>query len=226
MLRRGAALLLFAACFPPPLDETGLLCDGTHPCDTGYLCFDNVCGRPGEIDAGPDNWILNPSFEQVVDAGAMDFPLDWARSGGGQEALIDLNDAPGAHSGQRYVRLSSNDGGIPAVLTNPAPVMGTLLGQAWCARAFVKSNADDGGIIAQLLLRERDDGGTTINTNPVPQKLRVGTSGWVMLNESFTAKGAFKLDVRVSYSGAADRGQFLFVDDVQLKRSIDGTCSW
>jgi hypothetical protein len=225
MVRAAAAFalaaLLAVACFPPPLDETGLLCDDTRPCDTGYFCFDGVCGKLGEIDAGPDNWISNPSFELLIDAGTA--LLDWQRTGPGQSTLIADNVR--AHTGLHSARLSSNDGGSPSVLTNPPPVLGTRDQQVWCARAFVQSNSDDGGVTAALFVRERDDAGTPVNQN-TPTRPPVPTQRWLELDERFIAVGASRLDVRVGFGAAADLGDFLWVDDVQLRRSVDGNCSW
>lgn len=223
---RPATALLFAAalgvaCFPPPLDETGLLCDDTRPCDTGYFCFDGVCGRLGEIDGGPDNWILNPSFELLNDAGTA--LLDWQRAGAGQVTLVSDNAL--AHTGLHSARLTSSDGGTPAVLTNPAPVLRTHDQQVWCARAFVQSNSLDGGVTAALFVRERDDAGTTVNDN-TPSRPPVPSGRWLEVDERFIAVGAPRLDVRVSFGAAAHSGDALWVDDVQLRRSVDGNCAW
>jgi hypothetical protein len=209
------------ACFPPPLDETGLLCDDTRPCDTGYLCFDGVCGRLGEIDAGPDNWIANPSFELFNDPGPA--PLDWQRAGPGQATLIADNAR--AHTGLRSARLSSADGGAPSLLTNPPPVLGTQDQQVWCARAFVQSNSADGGILTALFVRERDDTGTVVNEN-TPARPSAPVDQWLEVDERFICVGAARLDVRVAFGRASTPVDLLWVDDVQLKRSVDGTCVW
>jgi hypothetical protein len=223
---RPAAALLFAAalgvaCFPPPLDETGRLCDDTRPCDTGYFCFDGVCGRVGEIDGGPDNWIPNPSFELLNDAGTG--LLDWQRTGAGQSTVV--SDNARAHTGLHSARLTSSDGGSPAVLTNPPPVLRTHDQQVWCARAFVQSNSVDGGVSAVLFVRERDDAGTAVNEN-TPARPAVPSQQWLELDERFIAVGAARLDVRVGFATKADPGDALWVDDVQLRRSVDGNCVW
>jgi hypothetical protein len=215
-----AFLALGAACFPPPLDETGLLCDDTRPCDTDYQCFDNVCYRVGEVDAGPDNWLTNPSFEQLNDAGTQ--AIGWVRGGTGN-LLIDRAQA---RTGLNSAKLLAFDGGSPNVLTRPAPVLATLPNQTWCARAYIKANTDDGGVAGLITVREALDDGGTLMDYPGP-RTRAGTQDWVMVNAKATTMGAPKLDVRVGFTPKpADGTQWLWVDDVQLKRSIDGTCTW
>jgi len=45
----------------------------------GYTCFVGVCYRNGEVDAGPSNWLPNPGFEQLTDAGQL---ASWAAATG------------------------------------------------------------------------------------------------------------------------------------------------
>jgi hypothetical protein len=89
----------------------------------------------------------------------------------------------------------------------------------------VKSNPVDARVTAQHFVLERDDAGTSINEN-TPMRPKVGSDTWLMLDESFITLGAPHLDVRVQAGPKIDRGQLLWVDDVQLKRSVDGNCTW
>lgn len=223
MVRRALGLLLLTACFPPPLDETGRRCDRDRPCGDGFVCFDGVCSRPEEIDAGPDNWLPNASFEQINDAGD---PLFWrplpASSGG------DITtDSTYVKDGMRSVRLFSRDGGEqPGVQqTFAAEIRNTTRGQVWCARAWVRSSSPDGGLAARLWIRERPaDGGAVIGEN-TPGVVRVDTS-WRLLEESYFAEGADRLDVRVTSNNRVRRQDQFWVDDVRLKRSVTQQCTW
>jgi hypothetical protein len=214
-----AVVALAVACFPPPLDETFLLCDDTRPCDTGYVCFDGLCQHTGEVDAGLDNWLLNPSFENTNDAGTQ--ALNWARGGNGS-AFVSKQQA---HTGILSELVFSIDGGNPQTVSVPTPVINTLAGQTWCARAWVKGNTDDGGVTGSISIRERDyDGGYRDNVGP---RQRAGTQDWVMVTTQVT-KGATPstLEVRIGFGLKPDPSQLLWVDDAQLKRSLDETCTW
>ncbi|MBL8954180.1 MAG: hypothetical protein JNK82_25610, partial [Myxococcaceae bacterium] len=183
---RAAPVLLLAACFPPPLDESGRRCDAERACGAGWVCFEGFCTLPEAVDAGPDNWLLNPSFEQVNDAGN---PLFWrsmpAASGG--EIITDTTYV---HEGRRSVRLYSLDGGDQAgvMVTAANEVRPTVFGQVWCARAWVRSSTDAGFLVG-LYLRERIiDGGVTVGEN-TPNRVRVPAS-WTLFEERYVAEGA------------------------------------
>jgi hypothetical protein len=213
-----AAVALAVACFPPPLDETFLLCDDTRPCDTGYQCYDDLCQRIGEVDAGPDNWLLNPSFENTNDAGTQ--ALNWARGGTGSAIVSKLQ----AHTGILSELVFSIDGGNPQTVSVPPPVNETLAGQTWCARVWVKANVDDGGVTGQIVIRERSDAGSMDYPGT---RLRAGTQSWVMVQTQMKKLVTpSTLEVRIGPGVKLDVGQLLWVDDAQLKRSLDETCTW
>lgn len=187
------------------------------------MCFDGFCSRPEQVDAGPDNWLTNGGMEQVNDAGD---PIGWrplpAASGG------DITtDTTFVHEGVRSVRLFSRDGGDqPGVQqTFAAELRNTKPFQVWCARAWVRSNSPDGGLGAQLFVRERpSDGGAVLGEN-TPTRVRVDTR-WTLLEERYEAEGADRLDVRVTSLSRVRRQDQLWVDDVQLKRSATEVCAW
>jgi hypothetical protein len=214
----AAVVALAVACFPPPLDETFLLCDDTRPCDTGYQCYDDLCQRIGEVDAGPDNWLQNPGFENTNDAGNV--ALNWARGGNGSAILSKVQ----AHSGINSELVFSLDGGNPVTFSVPPPVNATLAGQTWCARAWVKSNTDDGGVGGTIYIRERDDAG--VRDYP-GTRLRAGSQAWVMITTQMKKLVTpSTLEVRIGPGLKPDPSQLLWVDDAQLKRSLDETCTW
>jgi hypothetical protein len=212
--------LLLAACFPPPLDESGRRCDVMHTCSSGFLCFDGVCLKPEDVDAGPDNWIDNGGFERLTDAGE---PIGWrslpAASGG------DLDSSSTYHyEGVRSVRLFSPDGGDqPGVQQSAANVRNTVFGQIWCARAAARSN-QDAGLIVRLFVRERDDAGVVVGEN-TPNSPRAGPE-WIVLEEKYSAEGAARMDVRVVNGNRIRKQDWLWVDDIRLKRSPNTECTW
>ncbi len=226
MVRRAAALGcglgLWAAlggCFPAALDESGLRCDATRACGEGFLCFDGRCSRPGEVDAGPDNWLPNPGFEEVLLDGGV---VAWVVRGG--RGALETADP---HLGHYSVRMFSvQDGGqTPSLQTWVDPVRDRPPGETWCARAFVRADTPlDAGVLVGLYLRERDDAGTNVSQS-VPSRPLVG-AGWVQLQESFITLGAPRLDARVGFIQQAQLGQSIVVDDVALKRSATTGCSW
>ncbi len=225
MVRRALGLaaalgaLALTRCFPPPLDESGLRCSTTRPCGDGYVCFDGVCNRPDEVDAGPDNWLPNPGFEvELADGG----PEGWAVRTG-----RFAWDTQTPHSGLRAVRMYSvlDAGQAPSVQTLVDPVHDRPAGETWCAQAWVRADTpNDAGVLVGLYLRERDDAGTVISQS-VPSRPLVG-SGWVKLEESFITLGASRLDARVGFIQLAQLGQSVVVDDVALKRSATTSCTW
>ncbi|MBK7857036.1 MAG: hypothetical protein IPJ65_00170 [Archangiaceae bacterium] len=227
MVRRAPVVLVVLwACFPPSLDESGRRCDEAQGrgCGSGYVCFDGLCSRPEDIDAGPDNWLTNGGFEKVNDAGSM--PLLWRNLPVGQGGEI-ASDTTFVREGVRSVRLFSRDGGEqPGVMqTTAGEIRDTRFGQVWCARAWVRSTSTDGGLGAQLFLRERpDDGGVAVAEN-TPNRVRVSTE-WTLLEERYVAEGAERLDVRVVNLGRVKKGELLWVDDVRLKRSASSSCTW
>lgn len=224
MVRRAAAAALalsalaLSRCFPEPLDESGLKCSTTRPCGDGYVCFDGVCNRPGEVDAGPANWLPNPGFEEESDAG----PVGWAARTGRFAWETNL-----PHSGARAARIYSvlDAGQSPSLQTLADPVHDRPAGETWCGQAWVRADTPlDAGVLVGLYLRERDDAGTLISQS-VPARPLVG-SGWVRLEESFITLGAPRLDLRVGFLLPAQLGQSIVVDDVALKRSATTACTW
>lgn len=219
MVRRLALVaLLFAGCFPPALDETGKRCAFDRPCGDGFTCFDLVCQPNDGIDAGPDNWLLNPDFERLNDAGRN--ILSWRVVNG------DLDpDKLQPHEGKFSARVATIDGGeTPSLIPIAAPVRNTLAGQTWCTRAWVRTEGTgDAGLAVGLYVRERhDDGGTNEST---PSRPRV-YGEWLLLEEQFIAEGAERMEVRIAFGRQGRKGEALFVDETRLKRSIDGTCRW
>lgn len=216
------ALLLLAGCFPPALDEAGKRCAADRPCGDGYTCFDFLCQPNGAIDAGPANWLVNPDFELLTDGGSKK-PLAiaaWRATTG----VLSADDA-GQHQGNISARLSSVDGGeTPVLVPIAAPVTGSLVGQLWCAQAWVRAEyATDAGVAAALYIRERrDDGGTSEST---PQRPRIFRE-WVQIGESFITEGAERLDVRLAFGRQAAKGEVLVFDEVKLKRSPEAVCRW
>jgi hypothetical protein len=212
------------ACFPPALDDTGRRCDVVNlpprNCDDGEICFRGVCGRVGEIDAGPENWLTNPSFEDLTDGGDI-IGWHWQPTSTGRLAI---SDATVSHGGLRSVRLITKDGGdTPRELTVPAPVSGTFPGEVWCATAWVRSNLD-AGVSAALIMRENDDAGMTVFQGE-PDRPRVRTE-WQQLQEEYQATGAATLDLRVTFGAIANRGEVLWFDEVTLKRIVSGHCTF
>ena len=218
---RAAVLLAGAACFPPALDESGRRCDVNRACGTGYVCFDGLCTLPEAVDAGPDNWLLNGSFEEVNDAGN---PLFWRSLPPAQGGEID-SDTTVVRDGVRSVRVYSPDGGDQAgvMVTLANEVRQTVFGQVWCARAWVRSSTDAGFLVG-LYLRERVDGGVTVAEN-TPNRIRVPAQ-WTLFEERYVAEGGDRLDVRVQHINRPGKQAQLWVDDVRLKRSATTECSW
>lgn len=210
--------LALSGCFPPPLDETGKRCAANRPCGDGFTCFDFICTANDRIDAGPANWILNPNFELLNDAGK-DLVF-WRAVNGDLDPTMSF-----VHEGKLSARLYSIDGGeTPALVPINAPVSNTLAGQTWCARAWTRvEGVNDGGMQVALFIRERrDDGGVTDSTPARPRVYRE----WVELEETFITEGAERLDVRVVFGRSARKGEAVVVDQFRLKRSADGVCRW
>ncbi len=219
MVKRLLVLaLVFSGCFPQSLDETGKRCAAARPCGDGFTCFDLFCQPNGSIDAGPGNWLFNPDFELLNDAGRN--LLGWRAANG------DLEPSPlQPHEGNFSARLYSVDGGdVPSMVPLTAPVRNTLAGQTWCAQGWARTEfAGDAGVIVGLYIRERhDDGGFNEST---PARPRVFAQ-WVLLDELFVTEGAERLDVRVAFARQARRGEAVVVDQLRLKRSVDGVCRW
>lgn len=224
MVRALPLVLLPLACFPPPLDESGRRCDEAagRACGSGYVCFDGICSRPEDVDAGPQNWLENGGFEKVNDAGTL--PLLWRDLPAGGDIASDTTTV---HEGLRSVRLFSRDGGEqPGVMqTASGEVRNTRFGQVWCARAWARSNSADAGLSAQLFVRERpNDGGFTVAEN-TPARVPVGTA-WTLIEERYVTEGAERLDVRIINVRPVRKTDVMWVDDVRLKRSATDTCSW
>ncbi len=212
------AALLFAGCFPPALDESGKRCAFDRPCGDGFSCFDFTCQPNNAIDAGPDNWLVNPGFETLNDAGRN--IVSWRVVNGDLDPEKQL-----PYEGKISARISTADGGeTPSLTPSVAPVRNTLAGQTWCTRAWVRTEgAGDAGLTVGLSLRERhDDGGINESTPSRPRVYRE----WLLLEEQFITEGAERLEVRVAFGRQGRKGEVLLVDETQLKRSIDGTCRW
>lgn len=218
MSRLLPAVLLLCACFPPELDETGKRCDPVagRSCGEGYTCFDFICVATDAVDAGPDNWLPNPDFENLNDAGNL---IGWHATAGAVEPDPVL-----AHQGKYSARLFSDDGGTPSLITNVVPVKGTLKLQTWCAKAWVRTESvADAGINVALFIRERhDDGGTNDSSPSRPKVYGV----WVSMEESYVTEGAEKLDCRVTFNTKPKKNEQIWVDEIRLKRSATGVCSW
>jgi hypothetical protein len=219
MVKRALILGLFlSACFPPPLDETGKRCASDRPCGDGFTCFDFFCVGNGAIDAGPSNWLVNPDFETLNDAGKE--LVSWRASVG------DLDPEPNEpHEGKFAARLYSIDGGEqPVLIPSSPPVRNTLAGQTWCAQVWARSeNVGDAGMTVGLFIRERhDDGGVNESTPARPKVFRE----WVQLEERFVTEGADRLDVRIAFTRQATKGEAVVLDEARLKRSADGVCRW
>jgi hypothetical protein len=214
------SLVLLSGCFPDPLDETGLRCDDTRACGPGYTCFDEICYRIGEVDAGPANWLPNPGFEDLTDAGQI---AAWAGRNG---VMVPYTTFP--RSGQRSAKIYSLlDGGeTPSLQTQVVPVHDTLPGETWCGLGWVRADTPmDAGVQVVLLFRERDDAGVQIQQSTPVMRPQVGAT-WLNLQESYVTKGAARFDLRVAFLNKALPGQFVDVDDVALKRSATGDCTW
>ena len=217
---RGALVLglVLGGCFPAPLDETGKRCASDRPCGDGFTCFDFFCTANDAVDAGPSNWVVNPDFETLNDAGK-GFASWRAISG-------DLTpDSLEPHQGLYAARLFSIDGGeTPSLVPTVLPFKYTLAGQTWCAQAWARAEGvGDAGLPVGLFIRERhDDGGTNESTPARPKVFRE----WVLLDELFVTEGAERLDLRVAFGRQAKKGEAVVVDEVRLKRSADGVCRW
>lgn len=219
MVKRALLLsLLWAGCFPPPLDETGKRCASGRPCGDGFTCFDLFCQPNRSIDAGPANWLVNPDFETLNDAGR-DF-VGWRASVGELEP-----ETLAPHEGKLAARLYSADGGEqPVLIPTAAPVKNTLAGQTWCAQVWARAEyAGDAGMTVGLFIRERhDDGGVNESTPARPRVFRE----WVQLEELFVTEGADRLDLRIAFTRQAKKGEAVVIDEARLKRSADGVCRW
>ncbi len=219
MVKRPLLLcLLVSGCFPGPLDETGKRCASDRPCGDGFTCFDFFCQPNDAIDAGPSNWLVNPDFEMLNDAGKN--LVAWRAINGNLDP-----EALQPHEGVYSARLYSKDGGEqPQLVPTIAPVKNTLSGQTWCAQAWVRTDGiSDAGMPVALYIRERhDDGGTNESTPSRPKVF----NDWVQLGELFVTEGAERLDVRIAFTRQAKKGEALLVDQVRLKRSVDGVCRW
>jgi hypothetical protein len=220
MVKRALLLsLALAGCFPPPLDETGKRCAVDRPCGDGFTCFDFFCQPNDRIDAGPSNWVVNPNFEILNDAGRN--VASWRGVNGNLDP--ETNDP---HEGMYSVRLFSNqDGGeTPSLVPVNPPVSNTLAGQTWCAHAWARvEGVGDAGLQVALFIRERhDDGGTNESTPPRPRIYRE----WAPLEERFVTEGAARMDLRITFGRQARKGEAVVVDQVRLKRSADGVCRW
>ncbi len=221
MVRRAllCTLLLLSACFPGPLDETGERCDPDHGCGDGFTCFDLHCQRTGAIDAGPANFLLNPDFEELDDGGAI---AQWRAAAG------DVVQTGSAHHGLFAARLFSPDGGtFPTLLPQPTPIQLTLLGQVWCARGWARAEySDDGGtgLPSRLDIYERFiDGGTP---NASATGFTRVTREWLLFEQRLVTAGDGKLDVRIETNQKFKKSEAVVIDEMQLKRSIDGVCRW
>jgi hypothetical protein len=226
MVKRVAFVLIVAgalaagfgsACFPGLLDLTGKRCDTSRPCGDGYVCFDERCYRVGEVDAGPDNWLLNGDFEE------------WLGDGGGVGWSVKpgrlARETADVHQGMSAVRIWAHrlpDGGLsgnPVLVPLPA-VDGPRTGQTWCAIGWVRTISADGGALkVSLNIREALDGDPpcSIITQPVGPR-------WAPIDKTCTlTDDGVSLDVRISFAptNAIDT---LFVDDVRLWRSATNTC--
>jgi hypothetical protein len=234
MVKVNRALALLAvtsavvgvACFPSALDETGLLCDPTRECDEGFLCFDGICQHVGEVDAGPSNWLQNPSFELLTDAG--DEAIGWRGTTAGSHGKTVLSDNTIAHSLLRSDRLTDTPaardaGDAPRVLSFPAPVTNTVQGQVWCGSAWLHSNLDS-GVPAVFIFREVGADGGQVGANS-PTRVRV-VGQWQQIQEQYLAMGAATMEVRIGFAVAANAGEVLWVDDAQLKRVISEPCTY
>lgn len=218
-MRRALVLgFVLGGCFPPPLDETGKRCASDRPCGDGFTCFDFFCTANEAVDAGPSNWVVNPDFETLNDAGR-GF-ASWRAING------DLTpDSLEPHQGLYAARLFSIDGGeTPSLVPTVIPFKNTLAGQTWCALAWARAEGvGDAGLPVGLFIRERhDDGGTNESTPARPKVFR----DWVLLDELFVTEGAERLDLRVAFGRQAKKGEAVVVDEVRLKRSADGVCRW
>jgi hypothetical protein len=217
-------LILAAAvsCFPPPFDETGYPCDDAHRCGPDFTCFDQQCLRPDQIDAGPDQLLVNGSFELLQTDGGIS---GWQTTSGDV-----LAERVTVHDGLVAAKLvPDKDAGTAVILLpNVPPVKSLLSGQAWCARAWLRANVQGGGTV-QLNIRERNDAGTVLGQSAAAN-VKVGNS-WLLLQEDYLAQGppvgATKLDVTIrSVNGVLVPGEYLLVDDVRLKRTVKLPCAW
>ena len=98
-------LLALASCDPGPLDVTGLKCSDDRACGDGYVCFNEVCYREGEV----------PEEDAGVDAGS-DAGMD-AGADGGADAGTDAGTDAGLPDA------GPPDAGIPRgvnLLNNPS----------------------------------------------------------------------------------------------------------
>ena len=226
MVRPSVALLLALAvvvlttrCFPPPLDVAGKRCDASRPCGDGFVCFDEVCYREGEIDAGPDNWLANGDFEDFFPDGGC---VGWVARPG---RLTQETTNP--HGGHSAVRLwgQAGDGGNSPAITPLVAVPGPRSGQTWCAEAWLRTIPTDAGFNVQLTLRETLDGGTVVGPTA---KVKVVTKDWQRMENAYvpTTDGV-SLDVRIGFSSPpTNTAAAIIIDDLRLKRSTTDTCLW
>jgi len=220
--RLSPALVALALmrCFPGDLDVIGLKCDANRSCGDGYTCFDDVCYKNGEVDAGPSNWLPNPGFEDLNDAGTN--IAEWAGRTG---KLQPYTTSP--KSGLRAARIFSLlDGGeTPSLQTQVVPVHDTFPSDTWCGLAWVRADTPgDAGVQVSVFLRERDDAGNQVSQNSAARVL-VG-AGWQVIEEKTSTLGAPNFDFRVQFVHPALPGQSVMVDDVALKHSPNTDCVW
>ena len=212
-------LLGLTRCFPPPLDETGLKCDSKRPCSDGYVCFDGLCYRDGEVDAGPANWLVNGDLEEFLHDGGV---VGWVAKPG---TLTHELNSP--HGGRSAVRLAGQkgDGGNSPAMYPLAMVPSPQTGQTWCVAAFVRTIPSDAGFTVSLTIRETLDGGTVIG--PTAKLAVIGRTWTQMENAYTTTSDGVGLDVRVMFnSNPTNTADAIIIDDVRLKRSLTDRCAW
>lgn len=233
----AGAALLFAACVPPSLDETGLRCSSDRPCSEDYFCVAGRCspdpappdagadagrdaGRDAGLDAGFDagvpvdvNLLQNPGFEELTSDGGV---RAWRAS---NNAV--LSPANQARTGARSTRVSPPGGEVLGLQPTNEPVRGTEQGQLYCARVFVKTNLTR-PFVAVLQIRDRDSQGVYQSSNGT--QLNVADGGWVALEESYSSLGLGRLDLRLFSNARVDAGETFLVDDALLFRASKSVC--
>ncbi len=224
MVKRSFALMLTAAalttrCFPGPLDATGKRCEATRPCGDGFVCFDDVCFREGEVDAGPDNWLPNGDFELFFPDGGC--PGWVAKPGKLTEETVN------PHGGHSAVRLwgQRGDGGNAPAMVPLVALPDPKSGQTWCVEAWLRTVPTDAGFNVQLTIRETLDGGA--QRGPTATSRTIGRD-WVRLENSYTPTvDGVSLDARIGFGvSPGNTTDAIIVDDLRLKRSATDTCLW
>jgi hypothetical protein len=228
----GAAViaLLSTGCLPPSVSPLGHPCDDAHLCPSPLACVANVCvsasdaGSPDGGDAGSDAGTPDAGTRVNIlqDGDFSAGPLESLQYWHGDNLQIQTLRV---RSGNYSAQISADGAGTASLGTTPVESIPLEPGTApglFCAEAWVTS--DQGAVPFLQLVRTAFDT-SQIASGSLPSSVANldGGTDWIPL-ESSILRVSSDLALDLTITTPLQSSASLFIDDVTVWASTDGTC--